>query len=149
MDSEKKIQEDIFGEVGGRRRIRLFKNPVGVGYSGQRYKLTNYHKWQIRRALGLPLAARFTVLINPRVIRYGLAPGSSDLIGFKKVTITPDMVGKDIAQFIAIECKRADGTPKPRQKNFMSVVNRYGGLAGIARSVLQAFNVIKEDPENG
>jgi len=35
-------------------------------------------------------------------VRYGLVVGSSDLIGWQTVTITPDMVGKQVAVFVAL-----------------------------------------------
>lgn len=50
-----------------------------------------------------------------RVVRYGLANDSAalnkecksgDLIGWRRVTITPSMVGCVIAQFVSRECKR-------------------------------------------
>ncbi len=43
-------------------------------------------------------------------VRYGLVTGSSDLIGWKSVTVTPDMVGQQVAVFVALEVK----TPKGR-----------------------------------
>lgn len=69
------------------------------------------------------------------VIRYGLCKGSSDLIGWTPVTITPDMVGKKIAVFTAIEVKlNKNGKYKATdlQKAFISAVNNAGGFAGVA-----------------
>ena len=41
-----------------------------------------------------------------RLIRYGVAnPGGSDLIGWRSLTVTPDMVGRKLAVFLAIEVK--------------------------------------------
>jgi hypothetical protein len=34
-----------------------------------------------------------------KYVQYGLAPGSGDLIGFRSVTITPEMVGQRVAVF--------------------------------------------------
>ena len=70
-----------------------------------------------------------------RLVRFGLCKGSSDLIGFKSITITPEMVGKKIAAFVAIEVKTASGKPTPEQLNFVNRVKELGGIAGIARSV--------------
>ena len=69
------------------------------------------------------------------VIRYGLCKGSSDLIGWTPVTVTPDMVGKKIAVFTAIEVKlNKNGKYKATdlQKAFISAVKSAGGFAGVA-----------------
>ena len=69
------------------------------------------------------------------VIRYGLCNGSSDLIGWTPVTLTPDMVGKKIAVFTAIEVKlNKNGKYKATdlQKAFISAVKSAGGFAGVA-----------------
>ena len=70
-------------------------------------------------------------LKNPqgRKVEFGLCPGSSDLIGFQSITITLDMVGKKVAQFVACECKAWDGTLSEEQENFIEVVNSFGGKA--------------------
>jgi hypothetical protein len=71
-----------------------------------------------------------------RLVRYGLAnPGGSDLIGFKPTVITPEMVGKTVAIFTAIEVKTPTGKPTPEQLHFVQRVKDLGGIAGIARSV--------------
>lgn len=70
-----------------------------------------------------------------RLVRFGLCRGSSDLIGFKPVTITPDMVGKTVAVFTAIEVKTPTGKATPEQIHFIERVKQLGGIAGIARSV--------------
>lgn len=69
------------------------------------------------------------------VIRYGLCNGSSDLIGWTPVTVTPDMVGKKIAVFTAVEVKlNKNGKYKATdlQKAFISAVKSAGGFAGVA-----------------
>lgn len=77
-----------------------------------------------------------------RLVRYGLCPGSSDLIGLRQVTITPDMVGQTIAQFVAIEVKDR-GRVTPEQERFITMVLQAGGLAGIARSVDDARTILR------
>lgn len=80
-------------------------------------------------------------------IRYGLANDSKklgdtlksgDLIGWRPVVITADMVGKVLAQFVSVECKSADWTPPPldtkdkaaaAQYRWAMLVNREGGYA--------------------
>lgn len=85
-----------------------------------------------------------------RTVRFGLGNvskkinetfKSSDLIGFTKVTITPDMVGKTIAIFTAVEVKKEVWTFNPddkrevAQNNFIEWVKTAGGYAGFANSI--------------
>lgn len=91
---------------------RLFRNNTGMAWSG------------------VPCAACRVIM---RRIRFGLAVGSSDLIGWKPFTITQEMVGRTIAVFWACEVK--DGSPTTKeQKAFLEVVIRSGGIGIIAHS---------------
>lgn len=90
--------------IGKKAHVRAFRNNVGSGYT-----------------------------MDGTFIRYGLHVGSGDLIGWRTVTITPDMVGKPIAQFLSVEVKTAKGTVRPDQKQWLKVVNDAGGLAVVAR----------------
>lgn len=86
------------------------------------------------------------VLRNPdtnQPVRYGLANDSpainkkwksGDLIGWRTIVITPDMVGKEVAVFVSRECKREgwnySGDPHElAQLNWANLVNRAGGDA--------------------
>lgn len=69
------------------------------------------------------------------VIRFGLCKGSSDLIGWTPITITPEMVGKRFAVFTAVEVKKnKHGSYRATddQLRFISAVNRNGGLGLVA-----------------
>ncbi len=79
-----------------------------------------------------------------RLVRFGLCKGSSDLIGFKPVTITPDMVGRTVAIFTAIEVKTPTGKPTPEQLHFIDRVKQLGGIAGVARSVEDALSITNQ-----
>lgn len=79
-----------------------------------------------------------------RVIRYGVCnPGGSDLLGWTPVTVTPDMVGRTVAIFTAIECKGPRGKPSDAQLTFIDAVQRAGGFAGIARSPEEAVEIVQ------
>lgn len=78
-----------------------------------------------------------------RPIRYGLCTGSSDLIGWCPIEVTPDMVGKKLAVFCAVEVKTATGKPTEDQLNFLAQVLKGGGFAGIARSPGDAVALIQ------
>jgi hypothetical protein len=71
---------------------------------------------------------------NGRFVQFGLHPGSADLIGWRTITITPDMVGKQIAVFASVEVKAPDGRLNPEQQNWLEQIRKAGGLAVVARS---------------
>lgn len=58
--------------------------------------------------------------------RYGLAPGSADLVGLLN------------GRFFALEVKTPTGRLQPEQKLWMELVRRTGGFAAVARSVDEA-----------
>jgi hypothetical protein len=76
-----------------------------------------------------------------QLVRYGLCPGSSDLIGFRTITITPDMVGQRLAVFAAVEVKDR-GRATAQQDAFINLIQQAGGLAGVARSVADARAIL-------
>lgn len=69
---------------------------------------------------------------NARPMRAGLMVGSSDIIG----------VGPD-GRFLAIEVKTKTGRASTEQKTFIDIINKSGGIAGIARSVEEALDLIR------
>ena len=78
-----------------------------------------------------------------RYVQFGVGnPGGSDLIGYRRVTVTPEMVGQDVAVFAAVEVKTPRGRIKPEQQQFVDHIRGAGGIAGIARSVDEAKNIL-------
>lgn len=74
-----------------------------------------------------------------RWIKYGVCnPGGSDLIGWTSIQITPDMVGKTVAVFTAVEVKTPKGKVTDAQQNFIDQVNKAGGRAGVVHSSTDA-----------
>ena len=73
--------------------------------------------------------------------------GASDLICCVPITITPDMVGKRIGVFAAIETKKVnDSTTKKRkeaQGKFLARIRALGGFATIARNTADVDNALK------
>lgn len=100
---------------------RLFRNNVGEAWAGKsKWVLTNIGKL-------------FT-LIAPSRIKFGLTEGSSDLIGWRTVIVTEDMVGKQIAVFRAVEEKTGRDSLSEDQANFLNQVSSAGGIAELAIS---------------
>lgn len=105
----------------------LFRNNVGTGYQGQ----------PLRHPDG-------SVLLKfARVIKFGLFEGSCDGIGWTSVVVTPEMVGKKIAVFTALESKTDIGKPSKPQEHFISQVDRAGGISGIFRSDVEAVGIVQ------
>jgi len=80
--------------------------------------------------------------INGRPVSFGLCKGSADLIGWRSVTITPEMVGQQVAVFTSIEVKTPTGRVKPEQQQWLNAVQAAGGIAGVARSVGEAMDLL-------
>jgi hypothetical protein len=76
-----------------------------------------------------------------RLVTFGLCPGSADLVGYRSVTVTPDMVGQTVAVFTAIEVKTPTGRPTPAQLAWLEHVRQAGGRAGIARCIDDAERI--------
>lgn len=68
-----------------------------------------------------------------RYLTYGLCKGSGDLIGWKRITITPDMVGKTVAVFWSVEVKGKKGVESREQAIWRDVVDRAGGISEVRR----------------
>jgi len=115
MNAETDIQQRIRLALGIRSDLRLFRNQVGQ-------------------------------LPDPRTgrpVQFGLARGSADLIGWRTITITPDMVGRQLAVFTSIEVKTEHGRVRPEQQAWLSTVTGAGGIAGIARSIQDANDLVR------
>ena len=78
-----------------------------------------------------------------RIIRSGLAVGSSDLIGWLPVTITPEHIGRTLALFVGVEVKTDVGRPTTEQKAFLAALARAGARAGVARSTDDLYLILK------
>jgi hypothetical protein len=70
--------------------------------------------------------------------------GSLDYIGWRSIVVTPDMVGKRLAVFAAIDAKDLE-KPRPKQIIFAENVQRAGGLAGFAHSASEAMAILHPD----
>ena len=100
---------------------RLFRNNVGEAWIGiEQWIYKGIHK--------------IIQLSSPRRIKFGLHKGSSDLIGWKTILITPEMIGKRFAIFWAMEEKYNNDKLKPDQINFLKNVKNAGGIANIAHN---------------
>lgn len=112
--TEAQVQADVMRACGSHPDVRLFRNSVG----------------------GAKLA-------DGRFLRYGLTPGSADLIGWRSIVITPEMVGMRVAVMASLEIKRPGRAyVRPEQVNWQRVVSAAGGMAGIVSSSEEARKVL-------
>lgn len=63
----------------------------------------------------------------------GLCDGMGDIVGYKIVVITAEMIGRKIAQFCTFETKTSKGIASPDQKQVINTVINDGGIAKIIR----------------
>ncbi len=90
--------------------------------------------------------AQVAVRRRGKLVKAGLGTGTSDLIGWVEVTVTPEMVGTKVAVFAAVELKREEGgVVSKEQAEFLGHLKIAGGIAGIARSVSEFLEIV----ENG
>lgn len=71
--------------------------------------------------------------------RYGLGPGTSDLIGWRTLSVE----GQFVAQIVAIELKVPGRKPTENQQRFLDAVVAAGGLAGCVHSVDEAISLLQ------
>ena len=84
-----------------------------------------------------------------RKVRTGLCVGSSDLIGWTKIEVTPDMVGTELAVFTALEVKTPTGKATEEQLNFITAVRDSGGIAAVVRSAAELHEVLRHQKTEG
>jgi hypothetical protein len=80
---------------------------------------------------------------NGTWLRYGLAPGSADLIG----VLTAYYRGHPtetvrVGRFLAIEVKKPGEKPTEDQRGWLEVVRKAGGLVGVCTSADEAEELI-------
>lgn len=102
---------------------RLFRNNTAKAWAGKIFRSP------------MPMTIRINpedvVVRNAYPIDAGLCKGSSDLIGWKTVVVTPEMVGTKIAVFTALEVKYGSTKTTEEQTNFIEQVNKSGGFGKI------------------
>lgn len=126
---------------------------LGLGTISRLFRLNTGRAWLSNMGpAGVQKLSDGAVLIkSARSIAIGFAApngdpveGASDLNGWTTVEVTPEMVGKHIAVYTAIETKATQGGKKRAgQINFCDQVNAAGGIAGFANSEEAAHGIVE------
>jgi hypothetical protein len=125
---ESNISQLIRLSVSKSTTAKVFRNNVGTGWIGKNKRLKSGEM----------------LIQDPRPLKAGLTVGSSDLIGWTVKEITPEMVGKKIAIFTAIEVKKPSGRTSKEQLNFINNLRADGGIVGVCRSGEEAVDLINK-----
>lgn len=126
---ENQVKEAVKKYLTTRNDTVLVSNPSGKAWVGE----PSYPK------------PGTVILRYPRRIDFGcFAPGAPDMIGFQTITITQDMVGQQIAQFVAFEIKREEGGRITLdQANVMEMLRSRGAKASIISNVEQVQEALE------
>lgn len=106
--------------------IRAWRNNTGAAWMGKPQFLRNGS----------------VIITNPRRVAFGV-PGSGDVIGFQRITITSEMVGQTIARYITAECKSGAGRQSDIQKKFQKMATEFGAAYVVVRDPADAVEGIK------
>lgn len=113
----------------------MFRVNTGLGWIGSSFKAT--------KAMKIELMPGDVVIRQARPLHAGLVKGGLDLIGWREVIITPEMIGQKIAQFVAQDPKYGTGRASPQQLIFIRNVRDAGGIAGTVKSEEEAIAMLK------
>lgn len=107
------------------------QNEIRLELSAQVPELTHYrnHAGALRDQRG-------------KMVQFGLSPGSPDLVGYKRVKITEDMVGQEVAVFVGLEVKMPGEKPRADQQNWLDHLADAGGVAAVVTSVEEAVSAV-------
>ena len=135
--SESELSKRIALAISNTGRAVSWRNNVGVGIA---ISAKGALFGRIREAV---IALVLRMGGKASVVKYGLCVGSSDRIGIVTVTITPEMVGRDVGIFCAWEVKDKS-KPSDEQINFINAVRSAGGIAAVVRSPDEAVAAINQ-----
>lgn len=107
--------------------LRIFRNNTGMAWAGSAMR-----------------DSRGGVFIkDARPLHAGLCEGSSDLIGWTSIEITPAMVGRKVAVFTAVEVKQPGKRPTESQQNFLQRIREAGGIGFVATDPVKSPGDLK------
>lgn len=136
--TEGTVQRKIWLAIGGISRV--FRLNTGRAW------MSNLGPKGVQRMTdgSVLIHAARSIAIGFSDVRGDPVVGASDLNGWTTVEITPEMVGKRVAVYTAIETKRTKGgRTSDVQANWCDQINAAGGIAGVANSEEAAQGIIE------
>lgn len=136
--TEGTVQRQIWLALGSISRLfRLNTGKAWMSNLGPK-GVTRMRDGSVLIAAARPIAVGFADVRGEPVV------GASDLNGWTTVEVTPEMVGKRVAIYTAIETKRTKGgRTSDVQANWCEQVNTAGGIAGVANSEEAAHGIVE------
>ena len=125
--TEHQIQNQIKDVLAYYHNLYIMRANVGTGWIGDFVKN----------------ADDSITIYKPRRFQTGLPAGFPDLFGYKSLIITPEMIGKTIAQFAFVEVKTPKGKASKEQKEMHKQLIEAGAIGGIARSAEEAIKLLR------
>ena len=119
------------------------ENKLRLEMSRNGHRLVRANAGQAWAGAGLKHEGKTITLKNPRIF-HGLPKGCPDLCGFSTIEVTPEMVGKKLPVFTALELKTETVAVTKDQKRVMAGIKRAGGITGVARNCKQGMEIINE-----
>lgn len=107
-----KLHQDLINEalLNQPENVRLFQSRAGFAWQGKSV-----------------VKGRYRIIENASPF-WGMPDGFPDICGWTEIEITPDMMGKRVAVFTAIEVKTGKQTLKKEQRAFRELIERMGGI---------------------
>lgn len=111
--TEKQISDRVLA-----KHPMMFRNAVGYGIATSPKAIHRMKDGKLLLDHGSP-------------IRFGLYPGSSDMLGFREIVVTPGMVGWKLAIFQGIEIKTEHDRLSKEQRIWNRVLQEAGAIAEV------------------
>lgn len=139
-----KKKEELMAEAELMRKLqlrfsllgaRVFRNNNGMGWTGKAET--------VRESGNVMVHPGDVVIRKARPLHAGLMPGSSDLIGYQSVIISPSMVGSRFALFTSPEIKRPTKSKEQQnQQDWINAIKEAGGQAGFVHTEEECDSLI-------
>ncbi len=132
MEQEGVMTEQQICDAVLRAHPMMFRNAVGYGIATNPRAIHRLDNGKFLVDRGTPL-------------RFGLLPGSSDMIGYKPTIITPDMLGQTVAIFQGIEVKTEHDRLSEEQRKWNRALIRDGAIAEVWHYNGRIIEILKGD----